>query len=67
DGLLSNEELADVSFPRDSLETLKSLTERSSEDVIASGLHEYLDAVQIALLDFGSDVASTFFHAATSS
>jgi uncharacterized alpha-E superfamily protein len=67
DDLLSNEELRGVTFPRDSLEALKSLTERSYEDVITSGLHEYLDAVQIALLDFGSDVASTFFHAATSS
>ena len=61
DGLLANEDLKDVSFPRDSLEALKAMTTRSPEDVIASGLHEYVDDVQVALLDFGGKVASTFF------
>ncbi|MBW2509110.1 MAG: alpha-E domain-containing protein, partial [Deltaproteobacteria bacterium] len=45
----------------DSLEALKALTARSPEDVIASGLHEYVDEVQLALLDLGAKVASTFF------
>jgi uncharacterized alpha-E superfamily protein len=64
DGLLENEDLANVSFSRDSLHTLKSLATRSPDDVIASGLHEYLDEVQIALLAFGAEVTSTFFYPA---
>lgn len=61
-GLLSNAALEHVSFPRDSLQTLRELTSRSPESVIASGLHEYLDQVQVALFDFGSQVATTFFQ-----
>jgi uncharacterized alpha-E superfamily protein len=64
DGLLENEDLKGVSFPRESLDTLKVLASRAPENVIVSGLHEYLDEVQIALLDFGAQVSSTFFHTA---
>lgn len=63
DGLLANEDLRDVEFPRDSLDTLKELTSRHPAEVVGSGLHEYLDEVQIALADFGSQMASVFFHA----
>jgi uncharacterized alpha-E superfamily protein len=62
DGLLENEDLANVSFSRDSLDTLKKLTTRSPDDIIATGLHEYLDEVQIALVQLGTEVTSTFFH-----
>jgi hypothetical protein len=31
--------------------------------VVAAGLHEYLDEVQLALLDFGAAIDRTFFHA----
>ncbi len=62
DGLLANEDLEDVRFPRASLEALKELTSRSPEAVIESGLHEYLDQVQVALLNFGNQIAATFFH-----
>ena len=62
DHLLENEDLASVSFSRDSLDALKRLTTRAPDDVIAAGLHEYLDEVQIALLELGTEVASTFFH-----
>jgi uncharacterized alpha-E superfamily protein len=64
DGLLEDEDLANVSFSRDSLDTLKELATRSPDEVIASGLHEYLDEVQIALLAFGAEVTSTFFYPA---
>ena len=60
-GLLENEDLREVHFPRDSVERLKSLTARDAEEVIACGLHEYLDEVQLALLDLGSQVSDTFF------
>jgi uncharacterized alpha-E superfamily protein len=62
DGLLANEDLEGVSFSRESLDALKALTQRSPEDVIAFGLHEYLDEVQVALLAFGTEVSSTFFN-----
>ncbi len=62
DELLANQDLQGVSFSRESLERLKELAKRLPEEVIASGLHEYLDEVQIALLAFGSEVASKFFH-----
>jgi uncharacterized alpha-E superfamily protein len=61
DDLLANDELVDVSFPRDSLGTLKELVMRSPNEVVASGLHEYLDEVQVALLALSTEVASTFF------
>ena len=64
DVLLTNEDLTDVSFPRDALESLKALAARSPEEVIAGGLHEFLDEVQVALLAFGDQVATTFFHRA---
>jgi hypothetical protein len=34
---------------------------RSPNEVVASGLHEYLDEVQVALLALSTEVASTFF------
>lgn len=61
--LLVRDELRLVSFPRDSLDALKALAARSPKDVIAAGLHEYLDEVQVALLEFGRQVDRTFFHA----
>jgi len=67
DGLLSDEDLRDVTFPRHSLEALKALTSRSPDSVVESGLHEYLDEVQVALVSFGTQIGSTFFHADTRS
>lgn len=64
DGLLENEDLREVVFSRASLEALKEMTSRAPGDVIASGLHEYLDEVQVVLLDFGAQVSATFFHVA---
>lgn len=61
DGLLQNEDLRDVTFPRDGIDQLKALTSRSAEDVVTAGLHEYLDDVQLALLDLGAQVSETFF------
>jgi uncharacterized alpha-E superfamily protein len=61
DGLLENEDLANVSFSREPLDVLKALTRRPPDGVIAAGLHEYLDEVQLALLDFSAEVSSTFF------
>jgi uncharacterized alpha-E superfamily protein len=63
EGLLAREELRLVSFPLDTLNNLKALSARTPKEVIAGGLHEYLDEVQLALLEFGHQVDRTFFHA----
>jgi uncharacterized alpha-E superfamily protein len=63
DELLAREELRHIEFPRGSLKALKSLAARVPKKVVASGLHEYLDEVQLALLDFGAAINRTFFHA----
>ena len=63
DLLLSQEELRHVEFPRASLESLEALAARSPRDVMASGLHEFLDDVQIGLGEVGTAVADTFFQA----
>jgi uncharacterized alpha-E superfamily protein len=62
DELLSDEDLQSVTFRRDTLEALKSLTSRTADAVIESGLHEYLDEVQVALVNFGTQITETFFH-----
>ena len=61
DELLVREDMHHVVFPRESLERLKSLASRTPEDVVASGLHEFIDDVQLALIDLGSQIAATFF------
>jgi uncharacterized alpha-E superfamily protein len=65
--LLDHAELQHVEFPMAELETLESLASRDIQDVLASGLHEYLDEVQIRLGEFTSRVADTFFFARYSS
>jgi uncharacterized alpha-E superfamily protein len=63
DELLAREELRHIEFPRGSLKALKSHAARVPKEVVAAGLHEYLDEVQLALLDFGAAINRTFFHA----
>ena len=63
DELLARDELRHVVFPRGSLDTLKELASRVPKEVVAAGLHEYLDEVQLALLDFGGQINGTFFKA----
>lgn len=59
--LLALEELRQVRFPADGLDRLKALAARDPADVIASGLHEFLDEVQLALLALGRQTSETFF------
>lgn len=60
--LLGQDALRHVEFPRAALESLQDLASRTPRDVLASGLHEYLDDVQIKLNDVGADIADTFFQ-----
>ena len=61
--MLQQEELRSVDFPMASLEALETLSVRVPRDVIASGLHEFLDEVQLRLNDLGRDIADRFFLA----
>ena len=63
DRLLHQSELAGVTLPMAPLDALESLASRSAEDVIASGLHEFLDDVQIRLSDLTRGIGDTFFLA----
>ena len=59
--LLARPELAAVEFPRSSLESLHGLAAMTPRQVIDRGLHEYLDDVQLALLELGTEIDKTFF------
>jgi uncharacterized alpha-E superfamily protein len=61
--LLANEELRHVEFPRAELDALEALAARTPEDVIGSGLHEFLDDVQVKLNALGTQITATFFLA----
>jgi uncharacterized alpha-E superfamily protein len=61
--LLQQEELSGVEFSMASLESLEALAAKTPKEVIAAGLHEFLDDVQILLSDLGGEVSDTFFMA----
>jgi uncharacterized alpha-E superfamily protein len=61
--LLGNAELKKVSFAPPALDELTDLAGWSADQVIAYGLHEYLDRVQLKLLELGEAIADTFFLA----
>ena len=59
--LLGQEELANVAFSTSSLDALDQLARAVPKEIIASGLHEYLDDVQLKLNELGNEIADTFF------
>jgi uncharacterized alpha-E superfamily protein len=59
--LLRRDELRHVEFPTQHLDALKALAERHPKEVIAAGLHEFLDEVQVALIAVGEQISTTFF------
>jgi uncharacterized alpha-E superfamily protein len=59
--LLDREGLRQVKFSTANLDRLRAFAARDPKGVIAAGLHEFLDDVQLALLAFGKQVADTFF------
>jgi uncharacterized alpha-E superfamily protein len=61
--LLSHNELQHVEFAHEHLALLKELAGRTSEQVLATGLHEFIDDVQIALIALSQQIAETFFAA----
>lgn len=63
DDLLRRDELRHVRFNRESLEHLKRLAAYSPQQVIAMGMHEYIDEVQLALIALGEQISDTFFAA----
>jgi uncharacterized alpha-E superfamily protein len=45
------------------LEVLEMLVDRTPEQLIAYGMHEFLDAVQVSLNRLGDQIGQTFFLA----
>jgi uncharacterized alpha-E superfamily protein len=65
-GLLGNAELKHVTFAPKVLDELGELAGWDVDKVIAFGLHEYLDDVQLKLIDLGEAITDTFFLASYS-
>jgi uncharacterized alpha-E superfamily protein len=61
--LLANSELAHVEFAPDRLDALEALARQTPEAVIAQGLHEFLDEVQVELIGLGRQIEEAFFLA----
>jgi uncharacterized alpha-E superfamily protein len=61
--LLGNEELQGVEFAMTELEGLERLIDRTPEQLIAFGMHEFLDSVQLSLNRIGDQIGQTFFLA----
>lgn len=54
-------ELAGVEFARDTLGELEDLCAHTPDAVVAQGLHEYVDNVQVKLIELNDQIADTFF------
>ena len=61
DKLIRREELCAVSFPQYNLDELDMLSRWAPSEVVAYGLHEYVDRVQLTLIDLSAQVEQTFF------
>jgi uncharacterized alpha-E superfamily protein len=61
--LLAHGELEGVEFPMAEIEVLEHLVDRTPEQLIAYGMHEFLDAVQVSLNRLGDQIGQTFFLA----
>jgi uncharacterized alpha-E superfamily protein len=63
DRLLEREALAGVVFDRTTLNALKSLASGTPEDIVAQGLNDYIDRVQLTLNALGDQINAKFFLA----
>jgi uncharacterized alpha-E superfamily protein len=61
--LKTNEEVRQVEFAPPALDALERLASYQPDEVIRFGLHEYLDEVQLKLLELGEAIDDTFFLA----
>lgn len=61
--LLRHQELAHIEFPRDSLDKLERLTSYTPDGMVAHGLHEFVDEIQIRLIELNDQIAESFFMA----
>jgi uncharacterized alpha-E superfamily protein len=61
--LLSNEELGDVRFAPPALEALAELAAFGPAEVVDYGLHEFVDQVQLKLIELAEAIDDTFFLA----
>lgn len=61
--LLGREEFSGIAFNRSCLLELEQLSLKTPEEVIALGLNEYLDQVQLALMGLGDQITGEFLMA----
>jgi len=61
--LLSRSEFGHIDFDRSHLLALDSLTDRTAEGIVAGGLNQYLDQVQVTLNALGNQISQQFFLA----
>ena len=61
--LLSRSEFGHIDFDRSHLLALDSLTDRTAEGIVAGGLNQYLDQVQVTLNALGNQISRQFFLA----
>ena len=52
-----------VQFPEQQLHSLQALAGYTTDQVVAFGMHEYIDGVQLALNEFSEAIAEAFFLA----
>jgi len=67
DALLSRKELSRRSFDYSYLQGLEELTQRVPDEIIGFGLNQYLDQVQLKLIEFGDQIGREFLMAHYSS
>jgi uncharacterized alpha-E superfamily protein len=61
--LLQRQELKHVKFGWHHIDRLKALAAHEPQQVVAMGMHEFVDEVQIALLALGQQISNAFFAA----
>jgi uncharacterized alpha-E superfamily protein len=61
--LRSEDELREIDFSPAALEALESFASSEPRAVVAAGLHEFLDEVQVRLNELGGNISETFFLA----
>jgi uncharacterized alpha-E superfamily protein len=63
EALLSREEFHGVTFDQTTLRELQDLSERQAQEILASGLNQYLDHVQLKLIELGDQISRQFLMA----
>ena len=61
--LMSRSEFEGLTFDEQHLEKLRQSSSMTPEEIIHLGLNQYLDDIQVTLIDLGNQIAQQFFMA----